>query len=142
MKRKKGVMAETIFRKIVKDAVDFGVDQIQLQGYGEPLLDTAILDRIRFVKKYGLKVVMNTNASLLNENTARDLIEAGLDDVFISLDAHSKETYAAIRPPLDYYKVRCNVERLHSIRESMNSSSPRINLTFTVQNKNENKADA
>jgi MoaA/NifB/PqqE/SkfB family radical SAM enzyme len=141
MKRKKEVMGEALFRKIVKDAVDFGVNQIQLQGYGEPLLDPDILKRIRYVKNLGPKVVMNTNASLLSENKARNLIENGLDEIFISLDAFSKENYEMIRPPLDYDSVRHNVDTLHSIRKSMNSASPRINLTFTIQDGNDNEAD-
>lgn len=53
---------------------------------GEPLLRTDICDIIRQVKPHAIYTAIITNAGLLTREKARALIEAGLDQLTISLD--------------------------------------------------------
>jgi len=140
MKREKCVIDAEVFREIVNDAKNCGIKRITLQGYGEPLLDRDIFDRIRFIKDKEIRVTFNTNGSLLDEQKSRLLIESGIDEVYISLDAFSKESFERIRFPLIYETVKANIVRLWEMRNSMGLKSPRIILTFAAHDENEAEA--
>ena len=75
------------------------LDRVVLHGIGEPLLHTELVDMIRYVKDRhpGSEVLFNSNATLLDEDWQRALIDAGLDEYRISLDAATAATYARIR---------------------------------------------
>lgn len=126
-----------VFKGIVDDAKSSGIGWITLQGYGEPLLDREIYEKIAFVRERGIRVSFNTNASLLDGTSVRRLVEAGLDEIFISVDAWSKESFARIRPPLDYDRVRANIEELLGVKAALGSRNPKVSITYVIQDGNE-----
>jgi len=80
-------------------------DKIVFCGFGEPLerLDV-VLEVTQWVKKHSKKPVrVDTNGQgyLLNKGRAvvRELKDAGVDKVRVSLNAHNKETYNEICKP-------------------------------------------
>ena len=62
---------------------------------------------------------MSTNASLLNERRAREILDAGLDELMISIDSVDKETYEKTRVGLRYEKVMGNIRNFFKIREEI-----------------------
>ena len=68
---------------------------VSLNG-GEPLLRKDICDIIRQVKRHAIYVSIITNAGLLTLEKARQLIDAGLDQLTISLD-YLDERHAKVR---------------------------------------------
>ena len=52
---------------------------------------------VRYLKDRGVYVLFNTNGTVLTEKTGRALIEAGLDELRVSLDAADAKTYRAVR---------------------------------------------
>lgn len=90
MKRKRGVMSQELFEKIIRDAADIKlISQVSFQGLGEPLLDGKIVERIRLVNKLrkGWETTMFTNGSRLTVQKALDLEKAGLSVLYVSLNA-------------------------------------------------------
>src|SRR5262245_55677531 len=79
------------------------VDQIPnlqralLHGVGEPMLVRNLPRMVRYLKDRGTYVLFNTNGTLLNERNGRALIEAGLDELRVSLDASNAKSFRAIR---------------------------------------------
>lgn len=75
--------------------VDHGIDQIRLTG-GEPLLRPDLLECVRAIdalRERGLsRLSMTTNASRIAPK-ARELVEAGIDDFNVSLDAVDPDTF-------------------------------------------------
>ena len=75
--------------------VDHGIDQIRLTG-GEPLLRHDLLECVRDISALrgrGLsRLSMTTNASRIALK-ARELVEAGIDDFNVSLDAIDPDTF-------------------------------------------------
>src|SRR5450432_423447 len=69
------------------------VDQIPrlhravLHGVGEPMLVKNLPRMVRYLKDRGTYVLFNTNGTVLNERNGRALIEAGLDELRVSLYA-------------------------------------------------------
>ena len=81
---------------------------------------------------------MISNGSLITEEVARGMIEAGLDAINISVDAAGKEVFESTRIGLNYDKVIANIERLVRIRAELGKRRPKLILSFVRQN---NSAD-
>ncbi len=80
---------------ICKIAKKLGVKKIRISG-GEPLLKKDIVEIIRKIASLNFKdISMTTNGTLL-EKYAKDLKDAGLDRVNVSLDTLDRKTYEHI----------------------------------------------
>jgi MoaA/NifB/PqqE/SkfB family radical SAM enzyme len=62
-----------------------GVESITLVGMGEPLLYPHLMEAICYCKEKGIKTRITTNGVLLREK-ARELVEAGLDIIHLSVE--------------------------------------------------------
>lgn len=82
-------------QKVIRDATDLGVSILNFVG-GEPLLRKDLPDLIRAVDKDLTTTVLFTNGSLLSEK-AGQLRHAGLDSVYVSLDAADPERHDRFR---------------------------------------------
>ena len=138
MQREKATMDDELFDKIAAQVASWGVEWVNLQFYGEPLLDKRLFERITRLKKDGLKVKLNTNASLLTKENARKLLDTGIDQVNISFDAFSKEEYNKIRVGLDYDKVIANIETFLDMKQN---TGTRAMMTFVCLDRNKHEAE-
>jgi len=86
-----------------------------------------------------LDVIFSTNATLLNEDMSKFLIEAGVTRVVVSLDAAKDETYKIIRSKDELKKVENNVIKLAELKKKYNTKLPVIRLSFVVQKENINE---
>lgn len=102
-----------------------------LQGIGEPLMNRDLARMIRYLKDRGAHVVFNTNAILLYPKRQVELVEAGLDELRVSCDSSTPETYAKIRGVNVLPKVLKNVGEMMRTRASLGSTTPRVSLWFT-----------
>jgi len=85
MTRDKTVMPLKHFKKLVDEAKDLGAELISIFGYGEPLLDRWIVDRIQYCTDKGLKTFITTNAKLLGVNMSDAILKAGLTQIRFSV---------------------------------------------------------
>jgi MoaA/NifB/PqqE/SkfB family radical SAM enzyme len=131
-----GYMNMDLFRKIIDNCESFGIKNVVLSFFGEPLLDQSIMDKIKYAKSKNLNVSFFSNASLLNQEAGKKLIESGLDSMTISLDAYSKETYEKIRLGLNFDTTCNNIMNLVSLRKEMNSAKPRVSLVLVEMEEN------
>jgi len=131
MKRKKEMLDFHLFRKCVDEALEyFEPKQFILSGFGEPLLVPDILDRVSYIKeKSDVPVKFFTNASLLSRSLSGQLIEAGLDEINISINSTSECAYQKITG-LDYETTAMNINHLIREKKLLNSCTPLINLSF------------
>ena len=139
MKREKGFMNDELFNKILKESIEYGIDEVHLQNFGEPLMDKTIFNKIKSAKEIGIKkVILFTNGSLLNEESCEKLIKSGLDELFISFEGYSPEEYNKTRIGLDFDTTSNNIKNLYKIRKQQNSLSPKI-IINTVYDKTKKK---
>src|SRR4051794_35607136 len=91
------------------------VDQIPnlmravLHGVGEPMLVKDLPRMVRHLKDRGVYVLFNTNGTVLNEKNGRALIDAGLDELRVSLDAANAKSFLAIRGKDYFHRILKNV---------------------------------
>jgi cyclic pyranopterin phosphate synthase len=91
--------------EIIKVFVDLGIDKIRFTG-GEPLVRLGVVDLISKVSRLkGVKEIAMTTNGVLLETYARDLNEAGLTRVNISLDTLNMDKYKEVTRGGDLQKV-------------------------------------
>ena len=140
MERKQGIMDMALFTKIVDECAALGIGHVRMHNYGEPFVDRALVEKVRYAKQKGIpQVGMISNGSLINEAAARGMIEAGLDAINISVDASGKDVFESTRIGLKYDKVIANIERLLALREQAGRRRPKLILSFVRQNNSEDE---
>jgi radical SAM protein with 4Fe4S-binding SPASM domain len=138
MKRKRGIISDSLFRKIVDQCAQIGVPNILIQGFGEPLLDKDYLSKVEYAKKSGIKNVhCVTNGTLLTKDISRGLINAGLDYIYISIDAASPQVYGQIhkipgssQPSDKFHDVVENIDNLIALKKELKSAKPGVEVRF------------
>jgi MoaA/NifB/PqqE/SkfB family radical SAM enzyme len=107
-----------------------------LQGIGEPLLNRDLAPMIAHLKQRGVYVVFNTNAALLTRRRQVELIESGLDELRVSLDSSTPETYLKVRGIPAFDRVIANVAETVRTRRELGSLTPRISIWMTGMREN------
>lgn len=72
-------------------------EEITLCGIGEPLLNPRIIDMVQYVTDKGWRPTMITNGTIMREETAQKLIDAGLTKITFSIHGGTPETHYLIR---------------------------------------------
>lgn len=107
------------------------IARVVLHGIGEPMLVKDIAERVKYLKDRGIYVLFNTNGTLLNDANGRALIEAGLDELRVSLDAAESEVYQMVRGKDFFAKIVQNVKNFTRMQREMNAAKPRVSLWLT-----------
>ncbi|NQT90547.1 MAG: radical SAM protein, partial [Candidatus Omnitrophica bacterium] len=93
---KYGDMDMALYRKLIDEAAGFAID-INLFARGESLLHKDIFEMIRYANSKGLRTRLETNATILDKDRSRELIDSGLNFLSFSIDGYAKEAYEKIR---------------------------------------------
>lgn len=109
-----------LFKRII-DEVSENAELVFPWGLGEPLLNADIFEMVRYCRDNGLYTVVSTNATLLNEERSRRLIQAGLDNLIIAFDGTTAEVYEKYRKNARFEKVKQNILRFLEIKKEMKS---------------------
>jgi MoaA/NifB/PqqE/SkfB family radical SAM enzyme len=102
-----------------------------LQGVGEPLLNRDLAPMIEYLKQRSVHTVFNTNAVLLTRRRQIQLIESGLDELRVSLDSSTPETYLKVRGIPAFERVVANLGEMVRTRRALDSRVPRISIWMT-----------
>ncbi|MCI9166597.1 MAG: radical SAM protein [Dorea sp.] len=102
---------------------------MKLSYRGEPLTNKEIPKMVKYAKDRGvLDIYFNTNGMLLTEDVSRDLIEAHLDRISISIDGTNAEEYEKVRIGANFDTVVSNIKRLRELREEYGVTYPKIRI--------------
>jgi MoaA/NifB/PqqE/SkfB family radical SAM enzyme len=105
-------------------------------GIGEPLFHQRTVEWIAQVKQLGARVEMITNGTLLTEKRSRQLIDAGLDLIWVSIDGASPESYADVRLGAQLPTVLANLQRFRTLRKGHKTAKPEIGVAFVAMRRN------
>lgn len=90
------VLSQNEIVQLITNFAQLGVHKVRITG-GEPILRTDVVDIVRRIKKIdGIEDVSITTNGLFLAKKAKDLKEAGLDRLNISLDTFKPEVYKEI----------------------------------------------
>ncbi len=132
-----GRMSESTFESILAGLKLFDpIPSVYFGGIGEPLFHPKTVDWIRRVKQLGTKVELITNGTTLTEKKAGQIIDAGLDVLWVSLDGATPQTYADIRIGAELNTILYNLERLAKMRKASHYPVPEIGIAFVAMKRN------
>lgn len=138
--RKKALMKFSDFKKIF-DQFALYIIHLRLWNWGEPLLNPELFKMIAYAKKFDVFVNTSTNSFFLTEENAKKLVRSGLDELIVSLDGASKETYRKYRKGGNFAKVIEAMRTLALEKQKMKSKTPAIKIQFIVMKHNEHEVD-
>lgn len=107
-----------------------------LHGLGEPLLNRDLAEMVRRLKTRDVHVLFNSNIISLARRRQEELVDSGLDELRVSLDAATSETYRKIRGVPAFGKVVRHLREMVETRERLGSATPRISVWFTAMREN------
>lgn len=107
------------------------IARVVLHGIGEPMLVKDLAQRVKYLKDRGVYVLFNTNGTLLNGGNGKALIDAGLDELRVSLDAAESDVYQMVRGKDFFDKIVENVGRFTAMQRELNAPKPRVSLWLT-----------
>lgn len=112
-----------------------GVIKAYLMGNGEPLLNPDFLDIAGRLTAHGIWTTFNTNGHLLDEKTARRLVEIGTGQVVFSIDSSDPDIYGSIRGA-DLERPVENLRRLARLKEAAAADRPHIMIAAVAMKSN------
>jgi organic radical activating enzyme len=128
--RPHGVMDQNKYQKSVDEVAELGCKQIVLTGFGEPLVDKKLEQKVAYAKSLGMRTYIISNASLLTKKRATGLIEAGLDELRVSFYGMTKESYETVMVGLNFDVTMKNLLGFLKLRDEMGTKKPRLELNW------------
>jgi MoaA/NifB/PqqE/SkfB family radical SAM enzyme len=122
-------MSWDLFTSIVDQAPDLA--RVVLHGVGEPMLVANLPRMVRYLKERGVYVLFNTNGTVLSERSGRALIDAGLDELRVSLDASTRESFKLIRGRDYFGRITRNVRAFRELQEREGHTKPQVSVWLT-----------
>ena len=121
-----------LYKSIIDDIGDY-LFELHLYNWGEPLLHKQTPQLIQYAKTKGIKVIVHTNLSMkLSDKYIIDLVRSGLDEIIVSCDGATQETYERYRRDGNLSLVRENMIRIQSAKKSLGRQNPTIFWKFIV----------
>ena len=111
---------------------------IQLHGFGEPLLSPALWRALELIGRDAQErkcVSISTNGQLLNKDNIERLINSPLQNINVSLDAATPDTYRKIRGA-DFTVVLNNIRNFVRMRDQLQAKLPLLYLNMTLMKAN------
>jgi MoaA/NifB/PqqE/SkfB family radical SAM enzyme len=122
-------MSWELFTHIVDQVPN--IARVVLHGVGEPMLVKELPRMIRHLKDRGAYVLFNTNGTLLTIKKGRELIETGLDELRVSLDAAGAKTFILVRGRDYFNRIVRNVRAFAEMQAKAGLDRPRVSLWLT-----------
>jgi MoaA/NifB/PqqE/SkfB family radical SAM enzyme len=135
MRRELGTMSDELYGRLIEQIKEYPETRLYLSGFGEPLMDKGLADKVAVAKQAGIRSVgFFSNLSLLTPERAEELVAAGLDNIDVSIDGGTPETYNRIRRHLNFETTIANLRYLASVKRA---GRPLITVDTVVTPENE-----
>jgi radical SAM protein with 4Fe4S-binding SPASM domain len=131
-----GHMAAGVFEALLEEVPK--VSCVMVMALGEPLMYPAVVEVVRRCRERLPKageVGMTTNATLLDESMALQLIDAGLGFLYASVDGATQATYERYRTGATFEATCSNLKRFTKLVREQGSSC-RTMLNFVMMEGN------
>jgi MoaA/NifB/PqqE/SkfB family radical SAM enzyme len=107
------------------------IARVVLHGVGEPMMVRDLPRMIRYLKERGTYVLFNTNGTLLTRRKGQELIDSGLDELRVSLDAAEARSFALVRGRDMFDRILRHVSAFTAMQKEFRRSTPRVSLWLT-----------
>ncbi len=117
---KKGFLTFELFKKIF-DQLKGSLKVINMYSWGEPLLNKDFTQIIRYAKEKSknIRIITSTSLNIKNREQLNNLLLSGIDEIIVSLDGATVETYEKYRVGGDFNLVMDNLKYLVQKRKEL-----------------------
>lgn len=138
--RPTGMLENEFFRKTI-DELHKELLYLIFYFQGEPYLNTAFLDMVKYASSKGIYTATSTNAHYLTDANARKTVESGLDRLIISIDGTTQDVYTQYRVGGHLDKVITGAKNIVKWKKELNSKKPFVFFQFLVVKPNEHQIE-
>lgn len=139
--REHGIMDQAKYERSIDEVVALGAKKVVLTGFGEPMLDRRLEQKIAYAKGKGLSTYFITNASALTPVRSQKLLSAGLDEMRVSFYGMRPETYNAVMQGLDFNRTKKGVLEFLRLRDEMGKKT-RVQMSYLELKENASDTQA
>lgn len=107
------IIDDDIFKAVIRSAKELNIGGVALTGFGEPLLDPRLCERIAYIRKVfpDIGISLFTNGILADAVTMTALVKAGLTVAYFSMNAATEAMYNQIMGTKgQFHKVKKNAQ--------------------------------
>lgn len=107
---------------------------IGMTGIGEEFINKSFMNMLKYIKQKDISTFIELYDSFMfiTEEEINELIDLGIERIFISLDAATKETYEKIRIGANWEKVMQNLETLVKLKKEKSAQFPQLCFHYIV----------
>jgi len=99
----------------------------------EPTLYKNYPDLVKIAKSYGVPYVgMVSNGQLFSEDSIRQLVNNGLDELILSVHGVTKETYEKFMTNASYDKLHSVLQTFDKVKSDLEVTDPSLRINYTV----------
>jgi radical SAM protein with 4Fe4S-binding SPASM domain len=122
---------EEIAKKAIEECALMQPWFVHFFFFGEPLINKATLDYMKYAKSVGVKrVSITTNLTLPSKEDVEEMVDSGIDSIHVSFEGLDRHSYKRIRKTDHYEKVIENLEHLLAYRKKQKTRTPWVSLTY------------
>jgi MoaA/NifB/PqqE/SkfB family radical SAM enzyme len=132
-----GRMSTETFERILDGLKAFSpLPTVFFGGLGEPLFHPKTVEWVAQAKALGARVELITNGTTLTPKRSQQLIDAGLDVLWVSIDGATPENFADVRLGDHLEAILNNVWHFQSLRRLGHMPKPEIGIAFVAMKRN------
>ncbi len=102
--RPTGMLQEAFFQSTIRQLKKH-LFSLTFYFQGEPFLNPDFLNMVAFANQHGIYTITRTNAHYLNKGVAQATVNSQLDELIISIDGSTQQTYSTYRVGGQFEKV-------------------------------------
>lgn len=144
-KVKKGVGFGYLKFKDFKKFIDENdnIEKIGLASNGEIFLNPELTEIIKYAHKKNviLDAHVGVNLNNLTDEMAETLVKYKFNQITVSIDGATPETYAIYRRGGNFSTVITNIKKINSYKKKYNSEHPKLTYKFILFGHNEHEID-
>jgi len=127
--KKPNILSEQLWKKVIDE---IRPTNINVSGIGEPFLHPNLFEIIAYAKKNDAAINCATNFTRIRKNH-RTIVESGISQLKISIDAANAETYRIIRGEDAFDEILENIREINRWKEELGIDNPSLRFNFAVQ---------
>lgn len=140
--RQTGMLDFDLFRRVVDEAAP-SLGRIDFFNYGEAFLHKRAVEMCEYIKTHHPHIYLytSTNGIMLNDASARRLVQSGIDEVTFSIDGASQAVYARYRQRGDFAKAIANLRTMVDEKHRNGAALPFLNWRYILFTWNDHDAE-
>ncbi len=140
--RQRGIMEFQAFQKILEEQVDHLL-LLMLWNQGEPFINKRLNDMVRLAKAHNIATITSTNVHYIRTpEDAEDIVDSGLDEIIVSMDGVTPESYVTYRVGGNFDRVLDGIRLLTQAKQNLGVDHPVVHLQFIIMKHNESEIEA